>query len=191
MAKQHVLAGLLSLVQPGLTATLNCRPPGPVVPRPYDLLEQKTFTDATATLSSLFDSAMKGEIEAGWMGVENTSFSLAVVALDQPGGPGAPLWEYHHLSENVLPNGTQEISKDSQYLIGSISKVFSDYILFKSGLDPGRPVTDFIPELAGATAGDASQTEDGKPRIGWTDITLQMLADHTSGIPPNCKFPYC
>jgi len=113
------------------------------------------------------------KIKSGWE-IRNVSLSISVVTLDQP-DPATPAWEYHHLASGNV-NGTKAIDKNSQYLIGSISKVISDAILLRSGIDIDDPVTKYIPVLNTAFS-----------PIDWDAITLRALASQLSGIPPNCK----
>ncbi|UNI22813.1 Actin- protein 6 [Purpureocillium takamizusanense] len=155
------------------SAALTCRPDGPVVPKPR-LREAATLRDAAANLTRTLDAAVSGTIKAGWP-IENVSFSVAVVSRDQE-DPGVPLWEYHHLAKRNV-NGTKNIGRDSQYLIGSISKVVSDYILLTSGLDVNAPVTKYLPKL-----------RDSKSKVHWDDVTLAMLAGQRSGAPTNYGF---
>ena len=163
---------LLSALFSGLAlAELRCRPNGPIVPRPTNLASSETINSALEELGSTLQKAIDGEIKAGW-DTQNGSFSIAVVSLDQP-DPAVPVWEFHHLSA-ANEKGTKEIDRDSQYLIGSISKAISDLILLKSGVDPDTPVRKYLPAL------------DGGP-INWGDITLRDLGNHQAGIPPNCK----
>lgn len=154
------------------SAALICRPEGPVLPKPT-LQDTPAFNDAAANLTKTLDAAVSGAIKAGWP-VENVSFSLAVVSKDQK-DPGVPLWEYHHLAANNV-NGTKELDRDSQYLIGSVSKVISDYILLKSEVDIDAPVTKYLSKL-----------KDSASRIHWEDVTLRMLASQISGAPENCE----
>jgi actin-related protein 6 len=147
------------------------------LPRPTDLANSKHIQDVAKDLNARLDSALKGEIEAGWI-VENVSFSLALVSPYGPSGSDdnvVPFWEYHHRGENN-EQGVTEVNGDTQYLIGSVSKVFSDLMLLRSGVDLQAPVTDFLPQL---------NSSRSKTRLG--DITLEMLADHMAGIPPNGK----
>jgi CubicO group peptidase (beta-lactamase class C family) len=177
MAREALFAALAALL-PFATlthaTTLECRPPGPVVPPPRSINTETLFTEAADNLTTLMDAAIAGEIVAGWP-VENVSFSLALVTWDQP-DRAVPAWEYHHLSPNNV-RGTTELDRDSQYLIGSISKVVTDYILLKSGVDPDTPVSTFFPGLADETS-----------LIAWGEITLRHLAAQVAGIPPNCMF---
>ena len=131
----------------GALASLDCRPYGPVVPRPRSLASSPAFASAAANFTDTIERALRGDIKAGFE-TSNISFSLAIVSHSQP-DPSVPLWEYHHLSPNNA-NGTRHLDRDSQYLIGSISKVISDAILLKSGVDavpaakswPVSPVTN-------------------------------------------------
>ncbi|KAK2589440.1 Actin-related protein 6 [Conoideocrella luteorostrata] len=163
---------LLSLAGPA-SAALNCLPEGSVVPKP-SLLRSSILKSAGTNLTRTLDDAIKGTIKAGWA-VENTSFSLAVVSLDQK-DPGVPIWEYHHRAEKNT-NGTKKVTRDSQYLIGSVSKLISDYILLQSGVDLDRAVTDFLPEL-----------NSTRSKVQWRDVTLRMLGSQLSGGPTNGGF---
>lgn len=165
-------AFLLTALAALASAFLDCRPNGPVVPRPTDLSNSPVVTDALSDLTNALQQAVDGEINAGFP-VENSSFSLAVVSTTQE-VPGVPLWEFHHLSPKNV-NGTKDVGRDSQYLIGSISKVFSDLVLLKSGVDPDTPAKEHLPSL-----------ENG--RIDWDQITLRDLGSHQAGIPPNRRF---
>lgn len=163
---------LLSLAGP-TSAALNCRPEGPVLPKPK-LSGSPILESAGENLTKTLDDAVKGVIKAGWP-VENVSFSLAVVSTDQE-SPGVPIWEYHHRAERN-DRGVKNITRDSQYLIGSVSKVISDYILLKSGVDIDRPVTDFLPKL-----------NSSRSKVRWKDITLRMLGSQLSGAPTNSQY---
>ncbi|KAL2798300.1 beta-lactamase/transpeptidase-like protein [Aspergillus keveii] len=158
----------------------GCPPDGPLLPRPTDLANSKHIQDVAKDLNARLDSALKGEIEAGWI-VENVSFSLALVSPYGPSGSSdniVPFWEYHHRGENN-EQGVTEVNGDTQYLIGSVSKVFSDLMLLRSGVDLQAPVTDFLPQL-----------NSSRSKTRWEDITLEMLADHMAGIPPNAFYEF-
>lgn len=153
----------------------GCPPDGPLLPKPTNLSQSKHIKNAAHGLTSALDSALKGEIRAGWP-VDNVSFSIGLVSPN--GGPGTdsgrPIWEYHHRAA-LNTQGTETVTGDSQYLIGSVSKVFSDLMLMKSGVDVRTPVTHFFPELASPDSA-----------IPWSEITLETLGEHLAGIPPNC-----
>ena len=151
--------------------SFDCRPPGPIVPKATSLANHPAFQTATAQLTRQLQLATNKSIKAGWA-VDNTSFSIGVISLDS----ATPIWEYHHLAPNNV-RGTKNISRDSEYLIGSISKVITDYLMLKSGVNPDDPITKYIPKLDNSTS-----------LIKWKEITLRHLADQLAGIPPNCKY---
>jgi CubicO group peptidase (beta-lactamase class C family) len=174
MKFSYSTAYTLSLAAQFATAELKCRPEGPVLPRPTALASSPIFQAAAANLTETLEAAVSGSVTAGWP-TNNVSFSLAVVSADQD-DPGMPIWEYHHLTA-ANTKGTTHLNRDSQYLVGSITKVFTDYVLIKSGMDLDAPVTEYLPGL------------DGKSKIQWRDVSLRMLASYLSGTPANCRLP--
>lgn len=154
----------------------GCPIDGPLLPRPTNLSKSRHVQAAAANLTGLLDAAVAGEIKAGW-NVKNVSFSLAFASPydnEDEEDAGVPFWEYHHLAEGNV-QGTKHVDGDSQYLVGSVTKVFSDLLLLKSGLNLEDPITKYLPELKG-----------GNSNIDWEDITLSSMSEHLSGIPPNC-----
>ncbi|KAK4096155.1 beta-lactamase/transpeptidase-like protein [Parathielavia hyrcaniae] len=167
----------LLLVTPAALATRSnpeCRPEGPIFPRPRHLNQSDTFRDALDKLTATFDAAFHGEIRTGW-DLRNVSLSMAVVGLDQT-QPSEPLWEYHRLAPGNV-NGTKSLDRHSQYLIGSVSKVVTDALLLKSGVNPDDAVTKHVPALDNETS-----------LIDWSQISLRALGGHLAGIPPNYGF---
>lgn len=158
------------------SANLICGPAGPILPRPSisSLSSSSILQDAAANLTSTLDAALKGTIKTGWE-TANVSLSLAIVSANQT-DPRTPIWEYHHRAA-TNERGVSKIDKDSQYLIGSISKLVSDYVMLQTGVDIDTPVTKFLPKLA-----------ETPSKIRWEEITLRMLASHLAGIPANCEF---
>lgn len=151
----------------------DCRPPGPVVPRPTDIASNPAFISAASSLTEILQNAVSGNIESGWP-VENTSFSVGFITRDQK-SKKIPVWEFHFLAPDNA-RGTKNISRDSLYLINSITKVISDYMLLRSGVAIDDPITKYIPELI------TNSTE-----FDWDAITLRHLASGLAGIPPSCK----
>lgn len=171
MKLSYSTVSILSLTTQLTSAELKCCPEGPVLPSPTALNKSPIFQAAATNLTDTLNAALSGSITAGWP-IENVSFSVAVVSADQD-DPGVPIWEYHHLAA-ANTKGTMELDRDSQYLIGSITKVFTDYLLLKSGVDLDTPVTEYLPGL------------DGESKIQWRDVTLRMLASYLGGSPANC-----
>lgn len=165
-----VITSVLCFAGPSIADT-SCPPDGPLLPRPRSLGNQKAFKAAGKKFSGILDSVIEGKIDGGFP-IENTSFSIAVVTLDDKGDK--PAWEYHHRgAKNV--NGTKKVDGDSQYLIGSISKVFTDLLLLKSGLNLDDPITKYLPELVSPSS-----------QVRWEDISLRALGSHLGGIQGFC-----
>jgi CubicO group peptidase (beta-lactamase class C family) len=152
---------------------LECRPKGVIFPRPRNLEQSETFQNALDTLTTTLNAAFNGDIRAGW-DIRNVSLSMALVGFDQTES-STPVWEYHHLASGNV-NGTKSLDKHSQYLIGSVSKVITDAILIRTGVNMDDPVIKYLPVLNNNTA-----------LIDWNNISLRALGGHLAGIAPNCK----
>lgn len=155
----------------------GCPVNGPLLPRPTQLDRSKVIHEATENLTKTLDTAIEKKIKAGF-NVDNTSFSIALVSPRQTNTSDKEngiLWSYHHLGKNNF-QGTKHLNEESQYLIGSISKVFSDLLLLKSDVDLDDPITKYLPGLQ----------KEGSP-IQWSNITLSALSNHLAGIPSNLR----
>ncbi|CAI6024718.1 unnamed protein product [Clonostachys chloroleuca] len=166
----------LALVPTLGVAELICGPSGPVLPRQAisSLSSSPILQQAAANLTSSLNAAINGNITAGWE-TKNASFSIGLISANQSDAK-VPIWEFHHRAE-ANTRGTLEVGRDSQYLVGSISKAISDYILLRSGIDIDTPVTEFLPKL--------TETES---IIQWNQVTLRMLGSHLAGVPANYGF---
>lgn len=168
------LLTLATLAAAQATTSYGCPPDGPLLPKPTALASSDTIRNATDTLQTLMQRAVDGELNAGFA-VENTSFSLSLISSDDE-DPSTPTWQYHHRG-SANTRGVEVVDGDTQYLVGSISKLFSDLLLLKTGIDLDDPITKHLPEL-----------NSSESSIDWNSITLASLADHLSGIPPNYGF---
>ncbi|KAK1753769.1 beta-lactamase/transpeptidase-like protein [Echria macrotheca] len=135
------------------------------------------FNKALNSLTKSLDAALANKIRPGF-DIYNVSFSIGITSFDQA-DPSVPVWEYHHLSPAANRNGTgtREIGRGAEYLIGSISKVLTDALLLKSGINYDDPITKYLPAL-----------KSNKSSINWEDITLRSLAGQVAGIVPNYGF---
>lgn len=168
LAYLYIITGLA-------VAALNCRPEGPVLPKPSNLADASAFRHAAVDLAHTFDAISSGGTTMPWP-VANFSFSVAVVSADQE--DGTPIWQYHHRAQGNV-KGTEKVDADSQYLIGSISKMVTTYIMLATGMDLDVPVTTYLPLLKGSE------------KMEWESITLRMLASQMAGVPTNCTIlPY-
>ncbi|KAF2727740.1 beta-lactamase/transpeptidase-like protein [Polyplosphaeria fusca] len=167
-----ILSGL-SLISLASSQYLGCPPDGPLLPPPQRLQESALIQNASRQLQSAIDDALSGNTQAGWA-VENASFSIGLVTSDQTSE--RPIWEYHHrAAANV--NGTAIVNGDTQYLVGSISKLISALLALRTGIDLDASITEYFPQLANKSSA-----------IQWESVKLGYLADHLSGIPPNYGF---
>jgi CubicO group peptidase (beta-lactamase class C family) len=158
---------LLPLLIPVQSAL--CPPDGPLLPRPSTLAKSPLISAATKSLTQTIDKAMAGQITIPW-DVTNISFSIVVVAQD------TKIFEYHYLAKGNV-RGVKRIDGDSQYLIGSISKVITDLLALKTGVSLQDPITKYIPELS-----------DPSTPIRWDQVTVESLGNHLSGMPQTCEF---
>jgi CubicO group peptidase (beta-lactamase class C family) len=79
--------------------------------------------------------------------------------------------------------GVRNVTADSVYRIGSISKLLSVYLyLIQLGaLHIHTPVTQFIPELLIHANASIDDVDVVRPR--WNEITISDLASYLAGIP--------
>ncbi|EED13547.1 penicillin-binding protein, putative [Talaromyces stipitatus ATCC 10500] len=156
---------------------------GPVLPRPSGLgigIMNPILVDLPTTLHQTFQ---QGHSDFGdFMG--NTS-SVSITAMSTEDSEETPFFNFHFSSPflNETAGSTTNITEDSVYRIGSISKLFTVYALL---LNFGRehwdnPVTDYIPQLREAVA---AQRGIGNPvdHVDWENITLGAMASQLSGI---------
>ena len=194
IANTHIFPALLlataSFFSPSYA---TCSPSGPLLPRPLTLSTSPAVQNVTANLTALLDGALQKDssLKVPWAKT-NVSFSIAVVSLPPHSSSlqyntstinlADPIWEYHQLA-SLNTNGTKSVDGESRYLIGSISKVFTDLLLLKTlGGRLDEPITRFLPELV-----DVSRSDSGESVIQWENITLGSLGDHLAGIPATCK----
>ena len=168
------LLGLLATVTAESFPNYTCAPEGAKFTKPVNLKESQYVLNVTRNLTNIINKAVNGSIVAGWV-VPNASFSIAVVSMDSK----KPLWEYHYRG-NASTRGAKKIDGDTQYMIGSLSKLLSDMMIMRSGMNMYTPVTDYLPQLNVSTS-----------KIKWNEITVASLAEHLSGIPANCMFLRC
>lgn len=144
------------------------------------------FPPPTNLASDSFIAAAAQNLTAQLSALTNssTSFSVQFFSAADP----SPLFDYHHTAPSVAQSsaGTQVITADSIYRVGSISKLYTVF-LFLSEVGDGyfhRPVTEFVWELADA---DMMRVE-GDGRTRWGDITLGALASQMAGIARDGMF---
>jgi CubicO group peptidase (beta-lactamase class C family) len=85
--------------------------------------------------------------------------------------------------------GTDRVSVNSIFRIGSISKLFTVYaFLLNGGLELWeRPVTEYVPELRQLSHNSDNCSDLDSVR--WEEVTLGSLASQMSGIGRDCENP--
>ncbi|OQE37646.1 hypothetical protein PENCOP_c009G02903 [Penicillium coprophilum] len=88
------------------------------------------------------------------------------------------IYSYSHIGENSKKSVTSgEFNDKTISRIGSVTKLFTVYaIIAKAGIEVfSHPVTKYLPELSGNSAGDPLE------EIRWEDITVGALASQQAG----------
>jgi CubicO group peptidase (beta-lactamase class C family) len=147
-----------------------CPFPGPDLLQPRLLSSSSLILSALENLTSILDSAVAGDIDASFL-VNQTSFSIAITDARHQ------LWSYHHTAPTTT-NGTHSVGDHSQYRIASITKMITDLLLLRLGLDLEDKITEYLPGL-----------KEGKGGIKWERITLRDLGSHMSGLQPMYGYP--
>lgn len=169
---QFLSYSTLLLAVPFISHTLAARCPitGSLLPPPRQLSTSPVILAAGERLKTLIDSALSGSIVAGW---ETNITSFSIILTDTNNGS---FWEYHHAASGNA-NNTADVNGDTQFMVGSVTKVVTDLIMLRLGLDLDEPITKYLPELA---YGDSS--------IEWNEVTLRSLGSHLAAIPRDCRY---
>lgn len=149
---------------------------------PRNLITSPTFQAALANLNQTLNQAISiGNSSYGPSNLSNTSFSIEIFSIHD----SLPLFTRHHDSANLgtTTQGTKNITSNTTYRIGSLTKLFTVYTFLLNAGDShfNSPITSYIPELAVA-AQLLNATENSLDYVAWEDITLGELASQTAGI---------
>lgn len=89
-----------------------------------------------------------------------------------------PIFDIHYTPPNKNETGTKEVTADTVYRAGSITKLFTVLsVLQQSTISLEDPVTKYLPELnQNQRNGSAIEAVD------WDQVTVGALASHVSGI---------
>ena len=166
-----------------------CPPLGPVFPSPCQVSESSAGVAVAESLTAVLDTALKdGSFNGIAFDASNISFSIQFSSLNEQSGE--PLFEYHHSAAPISLNAssTQDITRDSIYRIGSVSKLFIPYaLLIAKGPEIFKePIINFIPELKEVASKQDKDLNIVKQVI-WKEVTLGALASHMSGLGNICE----
>jgi hypothetical protein len=107
---------LFAMLAPAVWAT-SCPLWGPLLPRVQLPFDYSQVVDSNHHVKDELDQLVAGKLSAEFS-TANISFSIGLVALDNPN----PVWQYHWVATNNV-QGTKSSDGDSQFMVGSISKV--------------------------------------------------------------------
>lgn len=159
----------------------NCPILGPTLPphpKPYQSVSLIQAKRAFPII--LLDTLAQASYSA------KTSFSLNIFS----GFDNTSIFNYHFAAPDLNKSlTTGSLNENTTYRVGSVTKLTVAYtLLVHSGFKIfSEPVTNFIPELAAAD-------EEGKSAIDqvrWSDITIEALLSHMSGITRDCAEKLC
>ncbi|KAI5464348.1 beta-lactamase/transpeptidase-like protein [Mariannaea sp. PMI_226] len=153
---------------------------GPVYQPPTGLISSDVVNSAATKLSNhLYHVLQNGRSDS--VNFEPNSSSVSVTAMSTQ-DDNSPFFDFHFSSPqlNTTAGGTNKVTNASIYRIGSISKLFTVYMMlvnfgWKHWDDS---VTRFIPELAKSTNDHTSSPIE---HVNWDEVTIGSLASQLSG----------
>jgi hypothetical protein len=154
---------------------------GPTFPPPRLLITNDNFLFASSQLSSQLRSSLEqGKTPFGNLTPGASSVSISMTSTAQE----STIFDFNFTgsSLNVSAGGTDQVSGDSVFRIGSISKLLTVYaFLLNDGMAHwGKPVTNYVPEICQAAQRWRNNSE--LDYVRWEEVTLGDLASHMSGI---------
>lgn len=152
--------------------------------KPVNLINDPTIKAAIKNTTAVILDALA----TGLLDNQTTAFSLTAFSTSDE--DSIPFYTFHQTPPILAeaPIGVKNVTSDTVYRLGSLSKVMTVYTLlvadgFKHFQDP---ISTFIPALLkGNTNQDASS--DPITSTNWEEITLQALASHMGGIGVECE----
>ncbi|KAI1178453.1 putative penicillin-binding protein [Nemania sp. FL0916] len=155
---------------------------GPTYEPPTGLLTSNVISAWGSQLSAnLSQTLHTGQSDFGSFEANGSSVSVTVTSTQDD--EHRPFFDFHYTSPflNHTAGGTDHVTKNSVYRIGSISKLFTVYTLLVGyGWEHwDDPITRFIPELRAAASSKARNPIDDPY---WDKITIGDLASQLSGI---------
>lgn len=165
---------------------------GPTYSSPFGLAQNPLIKTIGASLSSTLFETLKQD-HGDFAHLDSDPSSVSITALSSNDGENTPFFDFHFSSpnQNVTAGGTRKVTKDSIYRIGSISKLFTVYLLLLqlgwTCWDDG--VTRYLPELKrAATSLDDNTADRVIDFVDWGQVSIGSLASQLSGIGRDCKY---
>ncbi|CAI7666267.1 unnamed protein product [Penicillium discolor] len=160
--------------------TTGCPLLGPAFPAPTALSEDPTFLNKAEELTS----KLNGAIEDG--SLPSISFAVQVFSSEED----ESAFGFYHTDDPIKVGsvGVQEVDENTVFRIGSISKLWTMFLLMTLGGTRyfHEPVSKYVPELQ--TRYSTAQTKDKINYLQWRDVTIGELASHQAGLTRDYAF---
>lgn len=159
---------------------------GPIYPPPSGLAQSPTVDTLSTRISSTLLHALQEGHGSGGDFTANSS-SVSVTAMSIEDSDSSPFFNFHFSAPNLNETaGTKTVTESSLYRIGSISKLFTVYMLL---LNLGRgywddSVTRYVPELR--RPAESFQHGQAVDHVDWEQVSVSSLASQLSGIGRDC-----
>lgn len=158
--------------------TTGCPLLGPAFPAPTALSEDSTFLNKAEELTS----KLNGAIEDG--SLPSISFAVQVFSSEED----ESAFGFYHTDDPIKVGsvGVQEVDENTVFRIGSISKLWTMFLLMTLGGTRyfHEPVSKYVPELQ--TRYSTAQSKDKINYLQWRDVTIGELASHQAGLTRDC-----
>lgn len=154
--------------------TAACPLLGPALYKDFPLANSSAFQNATASFPSIIDALF----DSSAVNSSTASFVIDVYSTHT----NTSLYTYTHQATAPALNESfpAQLNDETIFRVGSVSKLYTVYAILAHAQTLAvfdKPVTEFLPELAGNSAGNASTA-----RIVWEDVTIGALASHQAGV---------
>ncbi|KAI0459974.1 putative penicillin-binding protein [Xylaria acuta] len=155
---------------------------GPIYEPPTGLLASRVSNTWASHLSGTLSEVLQsGHSDFGDFEANTSSVSITILSTEDD--ESAPFFDFHYSSPflNQSAGGTNHVTKNSVYRIGSISKLFTAYTLLVGyGWESwDHAVTRYIPELRNASSLGAEHPIES---VNWDSVTIGDLVSQLSGI---------
>ncbi|KAH8893543.1 beta-lactamase/transpeptidase-like protein [Thozetella sp. PMI_491] len=186
MASQSLFTALLIFLSFYHTLALKyCPPRGPILPLPVNIANHPIGISATDGLEKAFREAVQNwDINGNKFDPGAVSFSVNVGSIND--NSGNPIFEYHHTASpsSLNSSSTTNVTGESIYRIGSVSKVFIPYALLiaRGRVILNELVIDYIPELYDIALEQEKSGLGEVEQVAWKEVTIGALASHMSGL---------
>jgi hypothetical protein len=141
-----------------------CPIPGAVFPAPQNLSASATFREAQANITSVLNVAFRTGNSSRGPIVDSDTYALQVFTASEEN-----VFEYYHRGSGLVES-VGEVNGDSIYLIASVTKMLTVYVLLlEAGYEVfSDSITKYLPELAGVGT--------------WDQTTVGAIAGQTGGV---------